>query len=1090
MKMKKLTCIKLVNWHAFENETLYLENSTLISGENGAGKSTILDAIQFVLTCSKNNFNKAANESSKRKLTGYVRFKTGKENNEYERVGNVTSHVALEFYEESKKNYFVIGAVVDSASESSEKILWYRAEKVRINDMNFVRDYEPVDIINFKTLGRDLKMINYYKAIDAKKDFANRLGKLNEKFFELLPKSLAFKPISDVKDFVYTYILEEREINIEALRENIRNFKKFEEILNETKIKIQKLNEIKSEFESYENYSKTIKIHEHIILMAEETLLENEIEEKINIINKLEIRDKTLEKEKSRLENEREKINDFRNKLIVDLNSNSEYRALEGLKSNLNLEKDKLKEIKANEKDFIDLINKQIKYLMILINLIEENQDLTNYTKLLNSLDTDNLEECKIQSRNIQRKFNNIKRDRINIKAQKEYDLSKKEISRKDIEKKVSELEKRNLQYSKDVVLLKEGIINETKKTGKEVVPKILCELLEITDSKWKNAVEGYLNTQKFYLIVEEDEFDRVLKIYERLSKAQGVHSVGIINTRYLEKYDNPLENSLAEVVTSNSINAKRYINMILGKVIRCNDILELKNHKIAITSSCMVYKNNVARIIDPKVYRTPFIGADAYKYQLEQEKENLNILKEEIDNLKNEIKEYQNIIDNIENLKFESIAEKCEIIKTIDDFKISIKKLENEINELEKNNTYLDIQMKITEVEEKIKKLNKMKSDLDNEKISIGSSILSNKNVLNSKNKELTNKKIIRESYAKEIGYLEEEGNRKYLKEKENKTPLMIINNYKSSKARTETMRDKCYERLTDLQKQYNSAYDFGAEIGINKIDTFFEALYVLEKSRIVEYEQKVKDSKKNAEEEFKEHFISRIQENINIAKREIKSLNNGLNKISFGNENYEFKCGKSKVNKDYYDMIMDTENIGEGFTLFSTSFENKHKDLLNELFEKLTLDDENTENELLKLTDYRNYMEYDIEIKYKDGSSSLFSKVCKEKSGGETQTPFYVAMAASFIQLYKGTLSSSDCIGLVLMDEAFDKMDDVRINAMMNFYKELNSLQLIIGVPPQKIEVITPYVNSVLIAMKDDKFSYVENMINENGDFKDEKL
>ena len=66
--MKRLTGIKLVNWHAFVDETIKIKNSVLLSGENGAGKSTILDAIQFILTCSKNNFNKAANENSKRNL--------------------------------------------------------------------------------------------------------------------------------------------------------------------------------------------------------------------------------------------------------------------------------------------------------------------------------------------------------------------------------------------------------------------------------------------------------------------------------------------------------------------------------------------------------------------------------------------------------------------------------------------------------------------------------------------------------------------------------------------------------------------------------------------------------------------------------------------------------------------------------------------------------------------------------------------------------------------------------------------------------------------------------------------------------------
>ena len=119
--MKKLTRVKLINWHRFTNDTIEFENSTLISGENGAGKSTLLDAIQFVVTCTTNYFNKAAHENGKRKLTGYIRCKTGRENKPYERTGEISAHVALEFYEEKKERYFIVGAVVDSASEGQEK---------------------------------------------------------------------------------------------------------------------------------------------------------------------------------------------------------------------------------------------------------------------------------------------------------------------------------------------------------------------------------------------------------------------------------------------------------------------------------------------------------------------------------------------------------------------------------------------------------------------------------------------------------------------------------------------------------------------------------------------------------------------------------------------------------------------------------------------------------------------------------------------------------------------------------------------------------------------------------------------------------
>ena len=105
-----------------------------LMGENGAGKSTLLDAIQFVIICSTGYFNKAAHENGKRRLTGYIRCKTGKENQPYERTGEISAHVALEFYEESKDKYFIIGAVVDSASEGQETTVRYLMENTRISD--------------------------------------------------------------------------------------------------------------------------------------------------------------------------------------------------------------------------------------------------------------------------------------------------------------------------------------------------------------------------------------------------------------------------------------------------------------------------------------------------------------------------------------------------------------------------------------------------------------------------------------------------------------------------------------------------------------------------------------------------------------------------------------------------------------------------------------------------------------------------------------------------------------------------------------------------------------------------------------------
>lgn len=132
--MKTLSKMKLINWHRFTDCTINFGDFTLLSGENGAGKSTLLDAIQFVITCSSASFNKAAHENGKRKLTGYIRCKTGREQKPYERTGEVSAHIALEFYEESRKRYFIVGAVIDSASEGQETTARYLIDDARITD--------------------------------------------------------------------------------------------------------------------------------------------------------------------------------------------------------------------------------------------------------------------------------------------------------------------------------------------------------------------------------------------------------------------------------------------------------------------------------------------------------------------------------------------------------------------------------------------------------------------------------------------------------------------------------------------------------------------------------------------------------------------------------------------------------------------------------------------------------------------------------------------------------------------------------------------------------------------------------------------
>ena len=152
-----------------------------------------------------------------------------------------------------------------------------------------------------------------------------------------------------------------------------------------------------------------------------------------------------------------------------------------------------------------------------------------------------------------------------------------------------------------------------------------------------------------------------------------------------------------------------------------------------------------------------------------------------------------------------------------------------------------------------------------------------------------------------------------------------------------------------------------------------------------------------------------------------------------------------------------------------------------MNELFKQMALLDDNESGEKLlrKYTDYREYLDYDIKITHENGDFTKFSKVNREKSGGETQTPFYVVIASSFEQLIKQRYQEdSGCV--VLFDEAFNNMDETRIQSMMKFYNELN-VQIIIAVPPDRASTIMPYVDTTLAIIKSGDHSFVEEIIHE---------
>ena len=137
---------------------------------------------------------------------------------------------------------------------------------------------------------------------------------------------------------------------------------------------------------------------------------------------------------------------------------------------------------------------------------------------------------------------------------------------------------------------MRAAIIEEFNNRGITGEVRVFADLLEITDPVWQNAVEGFLNTQRFALIVDPQNYDIAADVYDRMKDK--IQAALLINTQALHiGQKTPRSDSLAAVIKCENSYAKAYADYLLGRVIRCDTVEQLKSCPIAITDGCMMYQ-------------------------------------------------------------------------------------------------------------------------------------------------------------------------------------------------------------------------------------------------------------------------------------------------------------------------------------------------------------------------------------------------------------------------------------------------------------------------------------------------------------------
>ena len=1059
--MKTLTKIKLINWHGFYNETIDISGSVLITGENGTGKSTLLDAIYFVLTGGEEDFNSAANTNNSRTVETYMRGKTGIEGSTFLRNDkNLISHIALEYFDNNRNESFILGAVLEiQEGKTAVNRSFYHIPNAKMDEQLFVANDEYLNFQGMKKNNKDID-INELKT-GGKKGIRRDIYQIlemdssNDRYFQLLPKAMAFKPIGehgkDVNDFVYEFLMPERNTDLEDIKTTINSYNEIRNQLTQERQKreaLSKINEFGNAYEELCREKECLDILKYLL----------DLEKQNGIIQKCdsdEIKNQVvfeaLKNKKAFYEAQAESLKDQRRQI----SNSEEYQSLISLRKELDALDEGLNGANKRKSDFNkDILcetNDVLNYLNLDINL----------SKYIKSEDYPSFKVDLVRyGRIIEEKKDDAIRENLIIENKRK-DIVEKQRTLNDKKEKLS---KGVFQYSPEVTSLIKIIKEEGLKNYKrDISVTPLCEMIEIKQECeiHRNAIEGYLANHRFDLFVPEQFFDFALSIYTKNKNNLKIHSVGLVKSAAIPNAAVE-QDSLALMIETEDSKAQKYINYLLGNVIFTGKDYFVMNVESSVDESVFVYSNCVFRQRNPKLFGEPFIGINSIKMQLEIVNNKLNGIKTELEYLSrkevennilksrlgktryNKLLECGNVWEQAASAqtKYDFKKKEYDAVDTNQGLTHDLTVLDNQIN---------DIRRKISECDDENNNLIRESTNIENRRQNAQERISDLNKLLSGYYSDGLKKEMV-DKYTSEH------------KMSSSELEKVVIENNKELERKKNTLVVK--------MGQYIKDYNFDAVADIDSLPVFYNELNIIVTRNLVVYEGKLEDVQKQATLIFQNSYIEEIRNNIKREKDNIDLLNKVLKERPFGSEDevYQFVISKSKDDRfgQYYDIFTSNQNY-ISTNLFTETLSDKNANLMQELFERLTSDskDANQERLVREYTDYRRFMSYDIRITNKNGKDSYFSKIYKEKSGGETQTPFYVVIAASFDQIVKGGYKTRSPGCLVMFDEAFNNMDESRIESMMQYFNQL-SIQPIIAVPTARAKSIFPYVGTSVVLVK----------------------
>lgn len=1095
--MKRLEKIRVVQFFLFERQEILLDEITGIFGPNASGKSSMLDAVQIAMFGGNSRLvalNAQADEESRttRSLRAYCLGQYG-ETTEDRARDNATTYITLVWRDTETNEPLSMGVCISASSdrEGHEVLGRYLLPGYELHMSDHLevidREERPREWSTFRhkladlarTTGEEVLFNDAQRYINAVLLALRGSGSAPhyESYTRAFKFALRMRFDKSVDQIVRNDVLEARPTNIKRFREVTDSFKRLAELVAQVEEKLADGRRVEVDFiKAAEESRRSATWHamgqmaavEEANVVYNQVSLAREQEEEALSAKQIElanldeqIKEANAKSINFRLAKEAHASHKDYGALQSEIQAAQERRGIKAkeLQGGLKLLRNSLKE--AVKSTYLELMSAQL---------------LPALTSLESQLDGN----VALARGNVEKDINPI----LALAEQAYTTLYEQDAS---LKQQIKEAEQRLRDAKASLARVKEGrapladnvqrLMSELKDYGLNPIP--VCDLVKVTDADWQSSIESYLGINVQALLIPENEEAEAFRIYRGLTGPRAVYGAKLARESR-QQISRPTEaESVAGLIEGTSPAAVAFLRRILGDIQCVTSDKDALTGKRTMTQDGMLVSGGEIERLRPVPASRFMIGAGSEVHRSAIERQ-ISAISTEISGLKLSSEALSQLVVGLQLFSNQALAKKS-VLDTLAEIERADQEVatKNSVLTGRADEEYVQLGQQEQQWAEKAKTLGMQRDDVNRE---MGGSETRLKSL--QQDEAQAHEKAMAASETADQAKANPEYDHDYWLSQWDRVLESFDDMPSALVAHCDLQRDRAEGRMKEAVSR--GMREFGVFLQKYREQTLMdtatdwrkaqawltETLERLDKTELAGFKADMDAAYRTSQETFRNDVAIALYNNLEWLGETMDRLNTVLRTCpTFSNgERYRFRRSVRPSLELLLKFIKDVAAYGPTQDLLGGAGE------IPEAFKAL-LDDKvmpSAGSQRSPLDDYREFFDFDIEILREDPISKEakvvghLSKRLGSGSGGEHRAPLYVIAGAALASAYRLDRGHRDGLRLMLLDEAFNKMDMTNIIATMRYLEELG-LQVFMASPGENLGTLTAFLHRYYDILRD---------------------